>query len=170
MTFVNLLFTYTKRYDENDRDIENSRTMLIGFKRYQNCKCRDYEDCSECKCKCGYYDSDYNSDYDSDYDNEECDKPNDCICNDVMLLECFLYPFENEQFTNKMIYLLGTNIKYNYDKHYYYNPDRHDDMKVYDVTPDNMAEFRLQTINFLNQINKKYNSNITRCVHVVGEW
>ena len=36
MTFVNLIFTYTKRYDENDRDIENSRTMLIGFKRYQN--------------------------------------------------------------------------------------------------------------------------------------
>ena len=68
-----------------------------------------------------------------------------------------------------MIYLLGT-IKYNYDKHYYYNPDRRDDMKVYDVTPDNMAEFRLQTINFLNQINKKYNSNITRSVHVVGEW
>ena len=33
MTFVNLIFTYTKYTGEDDRDIENSRTMIIGFKK-----------------------------------------------------------------------------------------------------------------------------------------
>ena len=85
-------------------------------------------------------------------------------------MQCLLDPIENWEFVDKMIYLLGSNIKYNYEKHYYYNPDRKDETKVYDVTPDNMGEFRLQTINFLTQINKNYDYKITRQVQVVGKW
>ena len=161
MTFVNLIFSYC---GENEKNINDSETMIIGFKKDQNCNCKHYEECNQCKCKCGYFDSD------TDSDTDECDKPDDCLCLKEMFYECFLHPFENGEFINKIIYLLGTNIKYNYDKHYYYNPNREDDMKVYDVTPDDKANFRLQTINFLSKINNEYDTNITRWVQVVGEW
>lgn len=155
---VNLVFTYASK---NEIDIEDSHTIIIGFNKDQNCKCREYEECNECKCKCGYFDSSDSED--------EFEKPDDCICLEKMFYECFLEPFENEQFINKITNLLGNNIKYDYYNRYYYNPDRQDDMKVYDVTIDDKANFRLNTIKFLTQINK-YKTNITKWVEVVGKW
>ena len=155
---INLIFSYCA---ENEKNIENSQNIVVGFKKDQNCKCKSNQECSECKCKCGYYDSD---------SDDECDKPNDCLCLDMMFYECFLHPFPNGQFITKLTYLLGKNIQYNYDKNYYYNPYRDDDMKVYDVTLDDKAETRLQTINFLTKLNNEYDTNITGWVKVVGEW
>ena len=93
------------------------------------------------------------------------------MCLRDMYYESFLHPFENEEFLSRMIYLLGNNITYNYDQHYYYNPNRQDNMKVYDVTPDDKAKFRLATINFLNTMNSQNDDkNSTRWVQVVGKW
>ena len=161
MTFVNLIFSYC---GENERNIENSETMTIGFNKDQNCNCKSHEECNECKCKCGYFDSD------TENEDEECEKPDDCICLNKMFYECFLHPFENEEFIGKISNLLGNKIHYNYDEHYYYNPNREDNMKVYDVTPDNKAQFRIDTVNFLNKLNSQSDKNISRWVRVVGKW
>ena len=150
MTLVNLIFTYS---GHTERYIEDAETIVIAFHKDQYCKCKYYEECDECKCKCGYF------------SNSE-DEESDCICLRDMFYEGILHPFRNEEFVTKMIYLLGKNIHYNGDEHFYYNPDRDDNFRVYDVTPDDKGKIRLDTINFLTQMNTQNMARRVRRVRI----